>query len=116
MRLKAGIWVDAYVRRCSAEGLGVYVERRGDADAGAILIKVDYLNGEAMVYAPAVMTADQDGIDRQWRRLTGPDPVDEATAAKAVTRQLDFDPDIWVILVEDRTGGALFDESMIAEL
>ena len=116
MRLKAGIWVDAYVRRCSAEGLGVYVERRGDADAGAILIKVDFLNGETMVYAPAVMTDEMDGIDRQWRRLTGPDPVAEPDAARAIARQLDFDPDVWVIVVEDRSGTALLDESMITDL
>lgn len=116
MRLKAGIWVDAYLRRCGAEGLGVYVARRGDADAGAILIKVDYLNGETMVYAPAIGASDLDHDDRQWARLTGPDPVNEERAEQMIERQANFDPDIWVIVVEDRTGAALLDKSMITEL
>ena len=116
MRLKAGIWVTAYLRRCSAEGLAVYVARRGDADAGAILIKVDYLNGSTMVYAPAVGAPDPDRDDRRWARLTGPEPVDEERARQAIERQVSFDPDIWVIVVEDSTGTALLDNSMITEL
>ncbi len=116
MRLKAGIWVDAYLRRCAGAGLAVYVERRGDADAGAILLKVDYLNGETMVYAPATSLSALEQGDRQWSRLTGPEPVEEARAAQAIERQVNFDPDIWVIAVEDRTGAALLDKSMITEL
>jgi len=116
MRLKAGIWVASYLRRCSAEGLAVYVARRGDIDAGAILIKVDYLNGETMVYAPAASTLDPEADDRQWARLTGPEPVDEERAEQVIERQVNFDPDIWVIVVEDRAGTALLDKSMITEL
>jgi len=116
MRLKAGIWVDAYLRRCAGEGLAVYLERRGDADAGAIFIKVDYLNGETMVFGPAIGMGDPDRDDRLWTRLTGPDPVAEERAKEVIARQAEFDPDIWVVVVEDRTGAALIDESMIAEL
>ncbi len=116
MRLKAGIWVDAYLRRCAGEGLAVYVARRGDADAGAILIKVDYLNGQTMVYSPAAGASDLEYHDRQWTRLTGPEPVDEERADQAIERQTKFDPDIWLIVVEDKTGAALLDESMITEI
>jgi len=116
MRLKAGIWVSSYLRLCSAEGLAVYVARRGDADAGAIFIKVDYLNGKTMVFAPALNASDPDGADRQWSRLTGPAPVDNERADHAIERQVNFDPDIWVIVVEDRTGSAQLDNGMIVEL
>lgn len=116
MRLKADKWVAAYLRRCSSGGLAVYVARRGDSDAGAIFIKVDYLNGQTMVYAPATGTSDPDHDDRQWARLTGPEPVAETEADQAIERQAKFDPDIWVIVVEDRAGIALFDESMISEI
>ena len=116
MRLKAGIWVDAYLRRCAVEGLAVYVERRGDADAGSILIKVDYLNGGATVYGPAPGAPALDTGERQWVRLTGPDPVDEAEAHQAIERQVKFDPDIWVLAVEDRAGAAQLDRGSIVEL
>lgn len=116
MRLKAGIWVDAYLRRCAAEGLAVYVARRGDADAGAILIKVDYLNGETMVYAPAAGAMAHETSERHWSRLTGPEPVAEDRADQAIARQVNFDPDIWVIVVEDKSGTAQLDGHTIAEL
>ena len=116
MRLKTSIWVSAYLRRCAAQGLGVYVARRGDADAGAILIKVDYLDGQTMVYAPAINAADDELSERRWSRLTGPDPVADAQAEEQIARQVSFDQDIWVVVVENRAGAVLLDESLISEL
>lgn len=119
MRVKSGIWVEAYRRRCSTQGLAVYIARRGDSDAGAIFIKVDNLNGGTVVFGPAVgmMTMDVtlDGQDRKWTRLTGPDPVDEEVADQMIERQIKFDPDIWVIVVEDRTGNAQLDQDLISD-
>ncbi len=40
MRLKAEMWVMAYVRRVNAAGGMAMIAKRGDADAGAIYIKV----------------------------------------------------------------------------
>ncbi|MBO0753267.1 MAG: DUF1491 family protein, partial [Bradyrhizobiaceae bacterium] len=53
MRLKSGIWVSAYIRRCYAEGVFAAVRRRGAEEAGAIFIKVNRLDGTADVYGPA---------------------------------------------------------------
>jgi len=35
MRLKSGIWVAAYLRRCQVEGLVAVLRRRGSEEAGA---------------------------------------------------------------------------------
>jgi len=50
MRLKADIWVKAYMRRCALEGAAAMLERRGDEDAGAIYIKIVRLDGTACLY------------------------------------------------------------------
>ena len=43
MRLKAEIWVKAYIRLCMGHNVPALVVRRGHSDAGAIYIKVNRL-------------------------------------------------------------------------
>ena len=57
MRLKSGIWVAAYLRRCRTEGAEALLRRRGAEEAGAVFIKVARLDGTAEVFAPAPQTA-----------------------------------------------------------
>ena len=56
MRLKSGIWVAAYLRRCNIEGAAAVVRRRGANEAGAIFIKINKLDGAAVLYGPAPQT------------------------------------------------------------
>ena len=39
-RLKSGIWVQAQVRLCGIQNIPIYVLRSGDADAGALFLKM----------------------------------------------------------------------------
>ena len=57
MRLKSGIWVSAYLRRCNVEGVFAAVRRRGAEEAGAIFIKISRLDGTAILYGPAPQSA-----------------------------------------------------------
>src|SRR6202051_478213 len=54
MRLKSGIWVAAYLRRCDVEGAFAAVRRRGAEEAGAVFIKISRLDGTGTLYWPAV--------------------------------------------------------------
>jgi len=40
MRLKSGLWVAAYIRRCNVEGLFAAVRRHGAEEAGALPIEL----------------------------------------------------------------------------
>ncbi len=105
-KLKADIWVKAYVRRCAVAGAAAFVVRRGDPHAGIVLVKLNPLDGTATVFSPARLG---DGTP-VWMRGTGPDPVEEGQADAYIERQVKFDPDLWVVEVEDRQGRHFLDE------
>jgi hypothetical protein len=96
-RLKTGIWIKALIRRCDIAAIPVAVLARGDADAGAMLLKFNGGAGGCSVLAQA---RGQDG-ELVWMRATGPGPVGETEADAYIARQRGRDPDIWVIEIED---------------
>ena len=49
-RLKAGIWVAAYLARLRVEDIPAFVVRRGDETAGAVLVKCSTLDGRAQAF------------------------------------------------------------------
>jgi hypothetical protein len=104
MRLTADIWVSAYLTRLRLAAIPAFVVCRGDATAGAVMVKLNTLDGQARCYQRSfdLMTGD-----RRWVVLAeGPEPdVDQS-----IQRQRGFDADLWVIEVEDRLGCHLLDE------
>jgi hypothetical protein len=110
MRLKSGIWVAAYLRRCQIEGAAAVLRRRGAEDAGAIFIKVSFLNGLADLYGPAPQSAfDQARPSERAFSATFVEPKSEADVEAYLARQIRFDPDLWIVEVEDRAGRNFLD-------
>lgn len=101
MELKTGIWAAALIRRAEVGGAFATVARKGDADAGAVLVKVSTLDGRAHLYAPA-----QDGEgERIWLDLSAGQLGVEAAAVDAyAARRAATDPDLWIVEIEDRAG------------
>ena len=103
MRLKAEIWVQGYLRICAAHGIPAVLVKRGDADAGAIYIKLNRLDGTAEVFQPAPAGLSGLESDRRWVRAT-PAPVPETDADAMIRREREFDGDLWIVEVEDAAG------------
>lgn len=108
-RLKAEIWVKALIRRCEVEGAAAMVVSRGDATSGVVLVKVNSLDGLARVFSP---TRAGDG-SFQWLSATGAEPIPEAEADAYIDRQKKFDPDLWVVEIEDRAGRHFLQEPVV---
>ncbi|MDD9877122.1 MAG: DUF1491 family protein [Magnetovibrio sp.] len=98
--LRVEIWIKAQLRLCDQRMTPAYIRRRGDADAGAVLIKLDRLDGTSQVLTQ-VTTGDG---ARAWSRGTGEAPVPNAEAEAYMERQLKYDPDIWILEIEDPNG------------
>lgn len=103
-RLTADFWVRAYLARLRLADIPAYVTARGDATAGAVLVKLATLDGAARLYQRSfdLMTGE-----RAWVVLAdGP----EGEVDLSVQRQRRSDPDLWVIEIESRQGRTLLDE------
>ena len=97
-RLTSRFWVDAYLARLRLENIPAFVVRHGDDTAGSVLVKLNTLDGNACLYQRSYnLMADK----RAWSVLA---EGEERTVDEAVERQRGFDPDIWVVEVEDRQG------------
>jgi hypothetical protein len=114
--LKASIWIAAYVRRLNAmPPIAAYVLRSGDADAGAIFIKVNTLDGHVRVLRPAYSGLDTASDERSWMDAFPGERISEADAMGYLARQAEFDPDMWVIEVEDREGRHFLNDHVLSE-
>ncbi len=109
MRLTSSFFVGAHIRRCATEGLNAVVMRHGAEEAGAIFFLVDRLDGTVDLYGPAPQTAfDSDQPSgRLFQRAA--ERVDAATVNARLEREARFDPDLWVVAIEDRDGRSFLD-------
>jgi hypothetical protein len=111
VRLKSAIWVAAYLRRCQSEGVNAVLRRRGAEEAGAIFVKVSRLDGTADLFGPAPQSLldEEKPVERAFARCLPNDAAPEAEVEAYFTRQLKFDPDVWLVEVEDRAGRHFLD-------
>lgn len=105
MRLKTGIWVSAFLRRCMVEGLYGAVIRKGAEEAGAVYVIVNHLNGTFHLFGPAPGPSHDEEGERRWSMELEP-PASMEQIDALLERKRRFDPDIWVVEVEDRKGTA----------
>ena len=105
-RIKAELWIKAHIRKCNAQAIPATVVRRGDKQAGALIIKVNRLGPGCAVLVPANTL---DG-GRMWRWALGESLVPEVEADAYIEKQLKMDPDVWVLEIEDRLGRHLVDD------
>ena len=108
-RLKAGIFVRALIRRAEVAGAQAYVVRKGVEESGAIIVKISKLDGTALVLSQARRGGEGELV---WVKPLG-DAVDDAKAAAWFEKQVKFDPDLWIVEIEDREGRSFVDEPIV---
>lgn len=94
-RVKAGLWVSMALRLGDRDGRPGMVLRKGDPDAGGVLVVLRH--GNDMCVLSQMRSADG---ELAWMRATGPAPVDQDGVDAYISRQVRFDPDLWVLEFE----------------
>lgn len=108
-RLTAEFWVHAYLARLRVHDIPAFVTAHGDDTAGAVLIKLNTLDGNARAFH---RTFDLLTGARKWDLLV---EGDEGEIDRSIAKQRGFDHDLWVIEVEDRHGRHLLDDPGLAD-
>jgi hypothetical protein len=109
VRLASGVWVSAYLTRLSLADIPAYVTAKGDADAGAVVVKVALLDGTARAFE---RRSDLMSGARAWILLA---EGDEGQVDAQLARARRNDPDLWVIELEHRQGRTLLDEDGLSD-
>lgn len=110
MLLSTDLWVSALIRRAELAGAFATVARKGDARAGTVIVKAfDTSTRRARLYSEAF---GPDG-ERLWMQ-----PVEsefESELDDYLQRQIRYDPDLWIIEIEDREGRHFITETVAGE-
>ena len=98
----------ALIRRAEVQGASAYVVRKGSEEAGAVYLKLSRLNGTCTI----LEQIRRGEGDLAWMRPLG-GAVDEERAKTYFDKQIRFDPDLWIVEIEDREGRAFVDEPIV---
>jgi hypothetical protein len=109
MLLSTDVWVSALIRRAEIGGAFAAVVKKGDARAGAVIVKAwDTSERRARLFTEAT------GMDGQtlWiQPVTGEEPELDAY----LDRQRRYDPDLWIVEIEDRQGRHFITEKVAGD-
>lgn len=115
-RLKTGIWVSAQLRICDKQNIPAVIIKRGDSDAGGVLLKINTLNVGCRVLARVF---DGEG-NRVWMVVAGglaqgleQHQEMEIKSDTYIERELNIDPDLWVMEIEDSASAYVPDGEII---
>ena len=107
MRLSTEVWVTALIRRAEISGAFAVVVHRGDPQGGAVLVKIyNPVDRTARLYAQA-LKGEGETVWMQPHPAAG-----EADLDAYVERQRRFDPDLWMVEIEDREGRHFLTEAV----
>jgi hypothetical protein len=107
-RLRSDFWIAALRRRAESAGAFISIARRGADEAGAIFIQVDRRDGRFDLYGPAPQSFFDDSMtDRLFTLLAREAP--EEAMRRRIEQEVNFDPDLWLVDIEDRDGRAFIE-------
>ena len=107
-KLKAAIQIKAIIRRAEVAGAHAFLLRRGSEEAGALFLKLSRLDGTFVV----LNQARRGEGELVWTKPLG-DSSDHAAVNAYLEKQVRFDPDLWILEIEDREGRAFVDEAIV---
>ncbi len=103
-RLTSSFWVQAYIKKLNLLGVPAFVVSHGDDTAGAIIVKVNKLNGDAVLFERSF------SLDKNLNQWSKFESGDEKRLDELLSRQLSRDRDLWIVEIESRQGDPFLDD------
>lgn len=110
MRISTELAVKALIRRCQSAGAPAYVVRHGDDERGALFVKITLLDGRAKLLGPPPAMLSDASQSRKLEHHLSADGASERDVDSYLARQIEFDPDLWLVEIEDRAGRTFFED------
>ncbi|MGH6763073.1 MAG: DUF1491 family protein [Phyllobacterium sp.] len=104
MRLTSEFWVAALIRRVNGSGAFAALLKRGATEAGAIFIKVRNADGRYDLFGPAPQSAYDERKPEDRLFVSSVSKGEEAEADARLASEKRFDPDLWIVEIEDYRG------------
>jgi hypothetical protein len=104
-RVKSGLLVSAALRFANTTLIDCVLERRGDADAGAIFVHIDALDGRHKLLARSLNFEGK----YDWHIITNTEWVDAEAAATRLAAEMKMDQDAFIVSVFDARARNPFD-------
>jgi len=101
-RVTSEFWVSAYKQVLEAQAIPLFIIKKGNAAAGAIIVRISDLQGKSKIFGQSF---DMDG-DRRWVELAAGKDAEMDTV---ILRQKKVDSDLWILEVETRHGNHYLD-------
>tara|TARA_E500000178_G_C16997729_1_gene744038 strand:+ start:202 stop:537 length:336 start_codon:yes stop_codon:yes gene_type:complete len=96
-RLRTLLWVQAQMRLCSQRNQPLYIKKKGDPDAGIIFVQLNKLDGTNELFT---QIRGAEGI-LNWVPVSDKIRLNDIEVDEYLEKQKVYDPDIWIIEVED---------------
>ena len=103
--VKSGLLVSAALRCANTMLIDCVLERRGDADAGAIFVHIDALDGRHKLLARSLNFEGE----YEWHIITNTEWVDGEAAATRLAAEMKMDQDAFIVSVSDAGARNPFD-------
>ena len=101
-RITSEFWVSAYKKVLEAQAIPLFIIKKGNAAAGAIIVRISDLQGRSKIFGQSF---DMEG-DRRWVELAAGKDAEMETV---ILRQKKVDSDLWILEVETRHGNHYLD-------
>ena len=103
-RLTSSFWVQAYIKKLNLLGVPAFVVSHGDDTAGAIIVKVNKLDGDAILFERSF------SLDKNLNQWSKFESGDEKELDELLSRQLSRDRDLWIVEIESQEGDPFLDD------
>lgn len=106
--------MSALLRRAQSAGAFATVLHKGAHAAGAIFICINDMTGRNLLLGPAPQVSyETDDFERRFQAILE-DASDEQVRG-ALEKEKRFDPDIWIIEIEDREMRSFIEDALIVK-
>ena len=109
--LKSEILIKSAIKIAQKDGVPIYIRKKGDLDAGIILIKIDLLNGTGKLLRRNLNYSIKKNANViEYNQLHKANVLVEEEIEKKISAETIIDPDIWIVEIEDKNGKNYFEK------